>query len=66
MISSHLLYPMSYPRMVIDCTACTTIVFEQRNAKPQSGPRQPESYEPGPEAARRNGLMIELDDLRKH
>jgi hypothetical protein len=50
---------------VIDCTRCTTIVFEQRNAKPQSGPRQPESCEPGHEAARRRALMIEVDDLRK-
>jgi len=40
-------------------------IFVQRNTKPQSGPRRPESCEPEPEAARRSALMIEFGDLRK-
>ena len=64
MINSHLLYPMSYPRRIVIGPE-TNHVFEQRNTKPQSGPRQTESCEPEPEAARRSALMIEVGDLRK-
>ena len=43
MIISHLLYPMSYPRRVVIGPGGPITIFEQRNTKPQSGPRQPMS-----------------------
>src|SRR5579883_1658318 len=63
MIISHPLYPMSYPRIgAIDrtrtgsgflrCPNDGLLVYVQRNAKPQSGPRQPVSCEPMPSCAK--------------